>query len=416
MTLRSALSAVIEKPYSIQHRATLAKALEDQAHPQASEVWKRTVQAAASRGKFFTALALCRLQVDQGLVAGLLSELAQTFSTNRSKEGQSHPLPQPEPLAVELPEDDEALKELAVQIGLATDDLLPPKDALFPEIPIFGQITALEFVVLALQIEPTPLKPGQALIKQGSTDKSVYLLSHGNVQVKKRQSSGEDILLTEVRAPALLGEMSLMTGVPRRASVEAVSHSMAWKLDTNMLQRLAETHSQLHNELDQLFRQRLVNNVIKSSRLFQELEEDKQQALMEAFELQQVSPGSKVIHEGEAPSGLYILLHGAAEVWATAEDDSKVRVATLTEGDTFGEFSLLTGDPTTAEVLLPEGGTLFHLPAQSYNDLLGHIPQLGEKLDNLMETRREILNDMVAPVEADFEELDEAWLVEEFEE
>ncbi|HAA55357.1 MAG TPA: hypothetical protein DCE42_11410, partial [Myxococcales bacterium] len=337
-------------------------------------------------------------------------------STNRSKEGQSHPLPQPEPLAVELPEDDEALKELAVQIGLATDDLLPPKDALFPEIPIFGQITALEFVVLALQIEPTPLKPGQALIKQGSTDKSVYLLSHGNVQVKKRQSSGEDILLTEVRAPALLGEMSLMTGVPRRASVEAVSHSMAWKLDTNMLQRLAETHSQLHNELDQLFRQRLVNNVIKSSRLFQELEEDKQQALMEAFELQQVSPGSKVIHEGEAPSGLYILLHGAAEVWATAEDDSKVRVATLTEGDTFGEFSLLTGDPTTAEVLLPEGGTLFHLPAQSYNDLLGHIPQLGEKLDNLMETRREILNDMVAPVEADFEELDEAWLVEEFEE
>jgi len=61
-------------------------------------------------------------------------------------------------------------------------------------------------------------KPGEVIIEEGSTDKSVYFLISGSVRVVKH---GEGIDVFQ-RTGDIFGEMSIIDGGPRSASVYAI--------------------------------------------------------------------------------------------------------------------------------------------------------------------------------------------------
>ncbi|MEI6511598.1 MAG: hypothetical protein WCO25_06230 [Candidatus Uhrbacteria bacterium] len=120
---------------------------------------------------------------------------------------------------------------------------------------------------------------------------------------------------------------------------------------------------------------------------------------------------------GPGSDGLQALLAvGTNGRGVTAISNSAgTEVATLTEGDAFGEFSLLTGAPTTAAVHMPEGGVLLHLSAEAFARLRPQLGSMESELAELMEVRRGELDDLIGTGEgaSDFELVDEAWLVGE---
>jgi CRP-like cAMP-binding protein len=107
------------------------------------------------------------------------------------------------------------------------------------------------------------------------------------------------------------------------------------------------------------------------------------------------------------------VLHGDCEVWVTDADGNAAEVAELHEGDAFGEMSLLTGEPTTAAVVMPEGGILLHLPAADWQKISGAAATLGEKLTALADVRRGEIADLITDGSVELEEVpDVAWAVE----
>jgi len=405
MGLDEAIAAVARQPGALQARITLAAELEKMGVPAASGVWVSTVRGAAARGQFFVALTLCRRHVRGRKQAELLGELAARFGQGHRRDGHRVPPPMPPAKAVEIPDDEDARVELAIRLGRDIHGVGLPDDALMPTIPLFGALEPGEFVALAECFSEALLPAGAALVRQGDVEQAMYLLVQGRARVEQRRPDGSTVSLARIAPPAIVGEISLLTAVPRRASVIVEEPALAWRIDAETLSRLATARPALLGHITTVVKRRLLANVMRQSRLF--AGQSSPDAVLRAFAVRSVAPATTVITQGSDPPGLFVVLHGEAEVWAVDDDGDRMRVARLTEGDAFGEVSLLTGEPTTASVLMPEGGALLHLSADAWRGLRGEMPAFEQELTELMDVRRGELADLVRPVEGDFEDVDD---------
>jgi len=63
-------------------------------------------------------------------------------------------------------------------------------------------------------------KPGDIIIQEGDTDRDLYVLNEGVVEVSMRENNGS-FVLTEIEPPQIIGELSFLTGHPRIATAKA---------------------------------------------------------------------------------------------------------------------------------------------------------------------------------------------------
>jgi len=84
----------------------------------------------------------------------------------------------------------------------------------------------------------------------------------------------------------------------------------------------------------------------------------------------QVDPGVPMVRQGDASSGMYLLIDGSAEVTVDGRE-----VGSLKTGDYFGEMSLIDGSTRSATVTSgPDGATAFRLSPVAFTDLISQHP------------------------------------------
>ena len=380
MLIKDALLVVREKPDSVQAWAGLVSALEQAGQPNVEGLWEATIVAIASRGEFFTALALSRKHLQGAALARVLVRMAEQYARHRWKSGEKHSPPQLSAWDVVIPDTEEEQRTLAVEWVDRVGALALPEGSRFPYVPVFGDLTEIEFVVLATEVEPIVLKPGRVLIKQGEKERAVYLLTHGSVRIHQSRVEEQELELAKVKAPVLLGEISALAGTPRQATVEAEELGLAWKIHHELLSRLTKVHPQLSEQFEHLVKNRLLNNVLRSSAILGKLDEEQYEAFLVASKVVEHKQSATIFRQGEAAPGLFVVLHGFAEVWTSRDGHERTRVNVLREGDLFGEISMLSGQPTTGEVTMPDGGVLLHMPIEMFELLKEEIPKLKDLL------------------------------------
>ena len=96
---------------------------------------------------------------------------------------------------------------------------------------------------------------------------------------------------------------------------------------------------------------------------------------------QEVSyPGTTVIvRRGEIGSAFYVISSGQVEV-ILEEEERRLSLARLGEGDSFGEMSLFTGAPVSADVKTLTTATLLTIPAERFQDALATSAPLRDHL------------------------------------
>ncbi len=412
MSLEHAIRDLARVPTDLKARANLAGELENLGAPEAASVWYAAARLAGGRGQFSVALALGRRYLEGQMLEDLLMELARRFGVNRPRNGPLVSPPRGEPVEVEVPEDPDEQVFVALRLGTDIDALMLPRFARLPDVPIFSELPESEFVALSREVEAVALEEGMELARQDSMAREVFVLVRGEAEGITRRPDGEDMHLGVAAGPTVLGEMSLLTAVPRRSTLTALGPGLAWRIDSERLIELAAEQPVLINRLRTLVKQRLLSNLLGTSRILAGV--DNKEHLLAAFAVKTLPPATQVFRQGAAPPGLFFILHGKADVWVEAPDGGKNQVAVLTEGDAFGEMSLLTGEPTTASVRMPEGGIVLHLSARDYKRIRGEAAALTEGLSELMDVRRGELDEFLAAEQhVEFiEELDAAWVLE----
>ena len=124
-------------------------------------------------------------------------------------------------------------------------------------IPVLALLTADERRALARAARPLTLGPTERLVVQGEEGGSMFVLADGELEVLLRQDDGEDVLVDTMGKGAVVGEMSLLTGEPRTATVRALDGAIVYEVDSHQYAPVLQAHPQLVDVLAELMADRL---------------------------------------------------------------------------------------------------------------------------------------------------------------
>ena len=114
--------------------------------------------------------------------------------------------------------------------------------------------------------------------------------------------------------------------------------------------------------------------------MFDELAPDERLSVLRGLTLRTFEPGDVLVTEGEPSSGLYLLTAGGVKVFARDAESRNHPVASLEEGDFFGEIASRSGLPRNATVVASATGEMLELDQGTLDRLAVSHPKVWERM------------------------------------
>lgn len=101
-------------------------------------------------------------------------------------------------------------------------------------------LTPAEIDDLAEAVNDVNLDAGERLFEAGEDSDGFYALESGSVAIIGRDKAGEEHVIAELEAPTIIGEMEVLTGSARYASVEARSDCRFFQFEHERFRALVD--------------------------------------------------------------------------------------------------------------------------------------------------------------------------------
>lgn len=151
---------------------------------------------------------------------------------------------------------------------------------LLARIPFFTNLPADELDRIMSELDVVHLEPRQILFQEGDTGERMYVVVSGELEILKAPGSDDELILNRIQAGEYIGEMSLVTGAPRTASVRANGEVMLLSMSREQLMDLLQRHPHLASDMVTVLAHRLDNT---NAATFRDLTEKNRQ-LQHAFD------------------------------------------------------------------------------------------------------------------------------------
>jgi small-conductance mechanosensitive channel/CRP-like cAMP-binding protein len=125
-------------------------------------------------------------------------------------------------------------------------------------VELFARLSPEEKAQLAATARMVPFAPGELLTRQGAQAHWLYILTRGQAEVRVAHADGSEKKVAELCAPTFFGEMALMTGEAREATVVALSDVDCLRIDKEGLQSILTKRPQIAQEMSVILAQRRV--------------------------------------------------------------------------------------------------------------------------------------------------------------
>jgi hypothetical protein len=100
---------------------------------------------------------------------------------------------------------------------------LAPRIAVLERLPIFAAASRPTLERLAAAAEEVEFQPGETIIREGDPADAIYVLVEGRVEVTSSGEAGDGpTVLREMEAGSYFGEIGVLEGIPRTATVTAI--------------------------------------------------------------------------------------------------------------------------------------------------------------------------------------------------
>ncbi len=103
--------------------------------------------------------------------------------------------------------------------------------SILADIDLFKTLSEEERQFLSSRLQKQTYLKGEVVVRQGKAGSSFYMVTKGKVEVLKQTPEGKNIFVHELGMGDFFGELSLLTGEPRSATVRAVTDSELLRLD-----------------------------------------------------------------------------------------------------------------------------------------------------------------------------------------
>jgi CRP-like cAMP-binding protein len=239
------------------------------------------------------------------------------------------------------------------------------------------------------------IEVGEILFEQGSKEKTIYLLMEGEVEVILNGS-----LIAELKDKgSFVGEMSIVTGNPRSASIKARTNCTFYCIDGSDLLALAQNSPVILSRLCQSLANKIAhtsselsalkmfgNSSGKTRKIYKPIQDDTRfvenlgQYKGKVYEFVE---GENLFVEGEMSFDMFILIEG--EVRVSIGGEAIVRISS--PGTLIGEMSSLRVKPRSATVTAVVPCKFYKIQGLRLMETCKEDPQFLIKLAQILANR-----------------------------
>lgn len=147
-------------------------------------------------------------------------------------------------------------------------------ERLLSEVAIFKMLSSDDIRTLALRARPLLLGPTQRFVVEGQVGTSLFLVAEGEVEVRLRQDDGTDWSVENMGPGEVVGEMALLTGARRAATVRSVEEAVIYEIGRHAYEPILVAHPEWLDELSTVMQERLARRQVRISELDGEARQD----------------------------------------------------------------------------------------------------------------------------------------------
>lgn len=137
--------------------------------------------------------------------------------------------------------------------SVAVDELR----AQFSGLPLLKDLDDETLKWLEPELEWFSIPGGWQLFCQGDESDGLYIVKSGCLSVMVKGDEGPPVLVTQIHAGQTVGEMSLISGLPRSATVMAIRDTEVLRLNTDSFLKMVELHPRLLADINKILVRRL---------------------------------------------------------------------------------------------------------------------------------------------------------------
>jgi len=242
----------------------------------------------------------------------------------------------------EIDEDDATqeeppVRELDDQVLL---EVLNEKQLVLPRVPLLSSLPVSAFVELSHSMEFRRKAPGEYIFEEGEKADSLLVIIRGDVHVvRKPTESQPERELSRLGEGELIGLFALMMHEVRTASVRAATDVEYFEVHRDALDALVERFPEVKESLAQLFRERLLLNILCALPFFSELPSSQREDMAKRFIDKKYDKGDDLFVQGTDIDGLWVILEGEARVERETTMPGISTKALLHPGDFVGSLA-----------------------------------------------------------------------------
>ena len=250
-------------------------------------------------------------------------------------------------------------------------------------IPLLSEVPKQPLRELILQATLHHVQPGHVVFKENDFSDSLYFVLDGEVGVSFAAQRPNDPPIT-LRRGAFFGEMSLLAGRRRNATVIAIDPSTLIEVPRKAMLRLTANEPSVKKFVDQIFIGRALRR-----HLFQDMDEDRALAIARRTCLKSFKKGQVIVQQGDEGDAIYLIRSGTVKV-TRQEGQKEFVLRYLPAGEYFGEIALLDPHDTkrTATVSTTTRTEVIQLMRNEFLAILDEFPEYKRQLIETAERRK----------------------------
>ncbi|KPU78220.1 uncharacterized protein Dana_GF24284, isoform C [Drosophila ananassae] len=181
---------------------------------------------------------------------------------------------------------------------------------------------------------------GENIIQQGDEGDNFYVIDVGEVDVFVNSE-----LVTTISEGGSFGELALIYGTPRAATVRAKTDVKLWGIDRDSYRRILMGST--------IRKRKMYEEFLSRVSILESLDKWERLTVADSLETCSFEDGETIVKQGAAGDDFYIILEGCAVVLQqrSEQGEEPAEVGRLGSSDYFGEIALLLDRPRAATVV-----------------------------------------------------------------
>lgn len=240
-------------------------------------------------------------------------------------------------------------------------------------------------------LELVELAAGEVLFEQGDEGDSLYILIAGVLGVRVTNPDGTVSEIDRLAPGARVGELALVSGQKRSATVYAVNDAGLIRVTRGRFEQMSEIEKSSLVEMDTTAAERWQRLQLSQvlQKLFGDLDVMALHEMQEKLIWRRLDNGEILFRHGDDPDGMYLIVNGRLRFHSPAIDERGDITGEIGAGETVGEFALLNDDARSATVYALRESNVVKLTQPVFEALGREYPALVREITRIIVARQQ---------------------------